>query len=213
MAVAVADYAKLSAPETLQQLHIDPKTGLSTAEAKLRLEQYGPNAIEEEKISPLKMFLGYFWGPMPWMIEAAAIMSLLVRDWADLSIIMALLLFNAILGFSHQHEAANALDALKSSLAEQAQALRDGKWQSVLAKSLVPGDVVRIKLGDVVPADLKLCEGDYIDSDQSALTGESLPVSKKVGDIAYSGSIVKKGAMTGVVTGTGTNTFFGRTAS
>ena len=147
------------------------------------------------------------------MIEAAALMSLLVRDWVDLTIILALLLFNAILGFSHEHEAANALDALKSSLAEEAHALRDGKWQSVLAKSLVPGDVVRIKLGDVVPADLKLCEGDYIDSDQSALTGESLPVSKKVGDIAYSGSIVKKGAMTGVVTGTGTKTFFGRTAS
>ena len=139
-------------------------------------------------------------------------MSLLVKDYVDFIIILALLLFNAVLGFSQEHQAANALDALKSALAEQAQALRDGKWQSVLAKTLVPGDIVRIRLGDVVPADLKLLEGEYIDADQSALTGESLPVSKKVGDEVYSGSIVKKGEMTAVVTGTGSNTFFGRTA-
>jgi H+-transporting ATPase len=206
-------FEKLSVVDTTKELSVDSHTGLTTAEAESRLQKYGPNAIEEKKQSPLKMFLGYFWGPMPWMIEVAALMALLVRDWVELSIIIALLLFNAILGFSHEHEAANALDALKSALAEQAQTLRDGKWQSVLAKCLVPGDIVRIRLGDVVPADLKLCEGDYIDSDQSALTGESLPVSKKVGDLAYSGSIVKKGAMTGVVTGTGPNTFFGRTAS
>ena len=206
-------FAKLTLVEATKALNVDSHKGLTAAEAQLRLEKYGPNAIKEEKRSPLRMFLGYFWGPMPWMIEAAALMSLLVRDWVDLAIILALLLFNAILGFSHEHEAANALDALKSALAEQAQVLRDGQWQSVLAESLVPGDVVRIRLGDVVPADLKLSDGDYIDADQSALTGESLPVSKKVGDIAYSGSIVKKGAMTGLATGTGANTFFGRTAS
>jgi H+-transporting ATPase len=206
-------FEKLSVVETVNKLNVDTHAGLTTAEAQSRLQKYGPNAIEEEKISSWSMFLGYFWGPMPWMIEAAAVMALLVRDWADLAIIVALLLFNAILGFSHEHEAANALDALKSALAETAQTLRDGKWQSVLAKTLVPGDIVRIRLGDVVPADMKLVDGDYVDADQSALTGESLPKTKNVGDILYSGSIIKKGAMTGAVTGTGANTFFGRTAS
>src|SRR5664279_5830342 len=152
-------------------------------------------------------------GPMPWMIEAAAIMSLLVKDYVDFIIILTLLLFNGVLGFWQEHQAANALDALKSALAEQAQALRDGKWQPIAAKTLVPGDVVRIRLGDVVPADLRLFEGDYADADQSALTGESLPVAKKVGDEVYYGSIIKKGEMSGVVIGTGSNTFFGRTAS
>jgi H+-transporting ATPase len=146
------------------------------------------------------------------MIEAAAIMALLVKDLGDFTIITGLLVFNAVLGFWQEHQASNALDALKSALAQEAQALRDAKWQTVLAKTLVPGDIVRIRLGNVVPGDVRLIKGNYLDVDQSALTGESLPVSKKAGDAAYSGSIVKKGEMTAVVTGTGSNTFFGRTA-
>jgi H+-transporting ATPase len=126
---------------------------------------------------------------------------------------MIMLLFNAVLGFWHERQAADALDALKGALAQEAQALRNGKWGTVLAKTLVAGDIVRIRLGNVVPADVKLLEGEYLDVDQSALTGESLPVSKAAGDLAYSGSIAKKGEMTGAVIGTGTNTFFGRTAS
>ncbi len=212
MAQAVMDFEKLAVADALKQLNVDPKTGLSEAEAKQRLATYGPNALEEKKESPLAMFGKFFWGPMPWMIEAAAIMSILVKDWVDFAIILLLLLFNAVLGFWHERQAASALDALKSALAQEAQALRDGKWQTVLAKDLVPGDVVRIRLGNVVPADVKLLDGDYLDVDQSALTGESLPVTKKVGDEAYSGSIAKKGEMTAVVTGTGSHTFFGRTA-
>jgi len=158
------------------------------------------------------MFGKFFWGPMPWMIEAAAVMSLLVKDWVDFFIILVLLLFNAVLGFWHERQAASALDALKSALAQDAQAFRDGKWQTIPAQTLVPGDIIRIRLGNVVPADVKLIEGDYLDVDQSALTGESLPVSKKIGDVAYSGSIAKKGEMTAEVTGTGSHTFFGRTA-
>lgn len=165
------------------------------------------------KVNPWAMFGKFFWGPMPWMIEAAALMSILVNDWVDFAIILVLLLFNAILGFGHERQALSALDALKGALAQEAQALRDGKWQTVLAKMLVPGDIVRVRLGNVVPADVKLIEGDYLDVDQSALTGESLPVSKKVGELAYSGSIAKKGEMTAVVTVTGAHTFFGRKGS
>ena len=207
------DYEHVEIPDALKQLGVDQKSGLSDAEAKKRLEKYGPNALAEKKVSAFQMFGKFFWGPMPWMIEAAAIMSILVKDLVDFIIIMVLLLFNAVLGFWHERQAASALDALKGALAQQAQALRDGKWLTVLANTLVPGDIVRVRLGNVVPADVKLLEGEYLDVDQSALTGESLPVSKAPGELAYSGSIAKKGEMTGAVIGTGANTFFGRTAS
>jgi H+-transporting ATPase len=207
------DYEHLEISDALKQLGVDPKSGLSDAEAKTRLEKYGPNALAEKKVSAFQMFGKFFWGPMPWMIEAAAIMSIFVRDLVDFIIIMVMLLFNAVLGFWHERHAASALDALKGALAQEAHALRGGKWLTVLANTLVPGDIVRLRLGNVVPADVKLLEGQYLDADQSALTGESLPVSKTPGDLAYSGSIVKKGEMTGTVIGTGANTFFGRTAS
>src|SRR6184192_4337827 len=198
--------------EILTNLGADPKTGLSPAALQERLNKYGPNALAEEKKSALSAFLAYFWGPIPWMIEAAALMAFIVRDWGDFTIIASLLLFNALLGFWEEHEAANALDALKSSLALKARVLRDGKWQEVDARTLVPGDVIRLYLGDVVPADCKLIEGNYISIDQSALTGESLPVTKTSGEDAYSGSVVKQGEMVAVITATGANTFFGRTA-
>src|SRR5438874_7835549 len=146
------------------------------------------------------------------MIEAAALMALIVGDWSDLTIISSLLLFNALLGFWEEHEASNALDALKNSLALKARVLRSGKWEQVDARTLVPGDIIRLYLGDVVPADCKLIRGDYISIDQSALTGESLPVMKRSGEDACSGSVVKEGEMVAVTTATGVNTFFGRTA-
>ena len=202
----------LSSEDALKQLSVDPKKGLNSAESSSRLKQYGPNALEEKKKSQLAVFLNFFWGPIPWMIEAAAIMALAVQDFGDFVIIMALLVFNAVLGFLEEHEASNALAALKGALAEKARVLRDGLWLQVDATSLVPGDIVRLRMGDVVPADAKLIDGEYLSVDQAALTGESLPVSKKIGNPAYSGSIVKKGEMIAVVTGTGGNTFFGRTA-
>jgi H+-transporting ATPase len=206
------DLEKMPVPDALKQLGVDPKAGLSADEAAKRLAQYGPNALEEKKKSEFTVLLGFFWGPIPWMIEAAALMALLVKDWGDFAIIMALLVFNAGLGFWEEHAASNALAALKGALAQKAKALRGGQWGEVDAATLVPGDIVRIRLGDVVPADAKLIEGDYLSIDQAALTGESLPVSKQVGDPAYSGSIAKKGEMVAVVTATGGNTFFGRTA-
>jgi H+-transporting ATPase len=204
--------ASLTVGETLTTLAVNPKTGLSPADIQERLNKYGPNALAEKKKSSLSAFLAYFWGPIPWMIEAAAVMALIVGDWGDFTIITSLLLFNALLGFWEEHEASNALDALKKSLALKARALRGGKWEEVDARTLVPGDIIRLYLGDVVPADCKLIQGDYISIDQSALTGESLPVTKKSGEDAYSGSVVKQGEMVAVVTATGGNTFFGRTA-
>ncbi|WP_067734337.1 plasma-membrane proton-efflux P-type ATPase [Novosphingobium naphthalenivorans] len=191
----------------------DLATGLSTAEAAARLERYGRNAIEEKRTSPLARFLGYFWGPIPWMIEVAALLSAVVRHWPDFVIILALLVFNAGIGFWQEFKASNALDALRQSLALHARVLRDGQWGQIDAAELVPGDVIRVRLGDVLPADVTLADGDYLSVDQAALTGESLPVTRKPGDTAYSGSVVKQGEMVARVMATGTRTFFGKTAA
>jgi H+-transporting ATPase len=202
---------KTSSPDLFKELS-SSKDGLAASEAKERLEQYGPNAIEEKKENPVLKFLEYFWGPIPWMIEAAAVLSLIVKHWTDLIIIGVMLVFNAAVGFWQEYQASNALEALKSQLALRARARRDGKWQGVLARELVPGDVIRLRPGDIIPADIKLFDGDYVSIDESALTGESLPVDKGQGDMAYSGSIAKKGEMIALVTGTGSNTYFARTA-
>ncbi len=188
-------------------------TGLTSAEAAERLQKYGPNALEEKKVSPLLKLLGYFWGPIPWMIEVAALLSALLQHWADFWIIIALLIFNAGVGFWQEFTAGNAVEALKKQLALKARVLRDGQWQELDARQLVPGDIIRIRLGDVIPADVKLVEGDYLSVDQSALTGESLPVTKREGDDAFSGTIVKQGESVAEVTTTGGNTRFGKTAS
>jgi len=187
--------------------------GLSSTEAKARLAKYGRNELVEKEVSDLEKFLRFFWGPIAWMIEAAAFLSLLMGHWADLTIILVLLFYNAISGFWQERKASDALAALKAGMAPKATALRDGEFSTIDAAEVVPGDVVRIKLGEVVPADVRFIDGEYISIDQAALTGESLPVSKKIGDEGYSGSIAKKGEMSAVVIATGNNTFFGRTAS
>jgi H+-transporting ATPase len=187
-------------------------TGLSSEDAKARLAQYGENAIHEERVSPLRRFFGYFWGPIPWMIEIAALLSGVTRRWDDLAVIVVMLLINAGVGFFEEFKADTAIEALKQRLAPVARVLRDGQWQDIAARLLVPGDVVSIKLGNIVPADVELRAGDYLSVDQSALTGESLPADKKQGDTAYSGSIVRQGEMQAVVTATGMKTYFGKTA-
>lgn len=186
--------------------------GLTGTEAKRRLEKYGTNALEEKAENPLLKFFGYFWGPIPWMIEVAAALSAIVGHWADLIIILVLLISNALVGFWQEHQAANAVAALKKQLALKARVRRDAQWTEIDAALLVPGDIVRLRLGDIIPADVRLIEGDYLSVDQSALTGESLPVDKKYGDIAYSSSIAKQGEMVALVTATGPNTYFGKTA-
>ncbi|HQT27519.1 MAG TPA: HAD-IC family P-type ATPase, partial [Burkholderiales bacterium] len=204
--------AKASVADLFARLKSAPESGLSSEEAARRLELYGPNAIREKKTNPFFKFLGYFWGPIPWMIEAAALLSAIVRHWSDLVIILTLLIFNAAVGFWQEYKAGNAVEALKKSLALRSRVLRDRQWREVEAWQLVPGDVVRLRLGDIIPADVKLFDGEYLSVNQSALTGESLPVSKKQGDIAYSGSVAKQGEMVALVTSTGTNTYFGQTA-
>jgi H+-transporting ATPase len=187
------------------------RKGLSTSEAEKRLRQYGPNEILEKKVNPTIKFLGYFWGPIPWMIEVAVALSAILQHWDDFGIIAALLLVNAVVGFWQEHKADNAIALLKQKLALKARVLRDGKWREVQAQELVPGDVVRVRLGDIIPADIKLMEGNYLLIDQSALTGESLPVEKHVSDIGYAGSIVRQGEMNALVVGTSVNTYFGKT--
>jgi H+-transporting ATPase len=201
----------LEAEALLKYLKSD-LSGLSVADAQARLAFYGLNTIQEKRKSTLLKFLSYFWGPIAWMIETAAILSAVVHNTDDLVIILILLFFNAIVGFWQEYQAGNAIEQLKKNLALKARVLRDGQWLSLDATQLTPGDKVKIRLGDVVPADIALLEGDYLSIDQSALTGESLPVDKRTGDLIYSSSIAKQGEMTGVVTGTGVHTYFGKTA-
>jgi H+-transporting ATPase len=198
--------------ELLKKLSANQK-GLSSSEAEKRLQQYGPNEIQEKKANPLKKFLGYFWGPIPFMIEAAVIMSAVIQRWPDFGIIFTLLMVNAIVGFWQEHKAGNAIELLKQRLAIKARVLRDGKWQEMPAGELVPGDIARLRLGDIIPADVKLIDGDYILTDESALTGESLPIEKHLSDVGYASSIVKQGEMNALVVNTGARTFFGKTTT
>jgi H+-transporting ATPase len=206
------DLKTLPMPQLFEKLG-STKAGLSAAEAAKRLTQYGPNKIAEKADNPFLKFLGYFWGPIPWMIEAAVILSAIVRHWLDFGVIALLLCTNAVVGFWEEHQAGNAIAALKAQLAVNARVLRDGKWVNPKVADLVPGDVIRMRLGDIVPADARLLAGDEIAVDQSALTGESLPVTRKPGDAVFSGSILRRGEIDAFVYATGTKTFFGKTAA
>jgi len=208
---AKPDLKTLPLSEVERELGSSPE-GLSQAEAQKRLAQYGANEIEEKKANPLIKFLSYFWGPIPWMIEIAVVLSGVVRHWPDFSIILLLLLANAVVGFWEEREAGNAIAALKAKLAIKARVKRDGKWVTPAARELVPGDVIRMRLGDIVPADARLLDGDPVEVDQSALTGESLPAERKPGDAVFSGSIVRQGEIGALVYATGEKTYFGKTA-
>ena len=186
--------------------------GLSKAEVQTRLEKYGYNELIEKKNSAILKFLSYFWGPIPIMIIIAAVLSAVLRHWPDLGVIVALLLLNAIVGFREEHQAGNVIAALKKKLAVLAKVKRDGVWVSIPSRELVPGDVVRVRIGDIVPADARLFDGEPVEVDQSALTGESLPVEHKSGDAVYSGSIIKRGEIDALVYATGSGTFYGKTA-
>ena len=205
------DLKKLSIEESFKKFS-SSENGISDATASDRVKEYGYNEIAEKKVNPVLKFLSYFWGPIPWMIEVAAILSAIINHWEDFWVIFALLLLNAIVGFWQEYKADDAISLLKKKLALIAKVFRDGKWKDIAARELVPGDVVRIRLGDIIPADLKLFSGDYLFVDESALTGESLPVEKHKSDLTYSGSVIRQGEMNGLVVATGLNTFFGKTA-
>ncbi|MHB0986076.1 MAG: plasma-membrane proton-efflux P-type ATPase [Sulfuricella sp.] len=185
--------------------------GLTSAEAQQRLLQYGPNTVAEERPHPWLAFLRKFWAPVPWMLEATIALQLVLGKADEAAIIAALLVFNAILSFMQENRANNALALLKGRLTIQARVFRDQTWQRLAAQELVPGDVVHLRMGDLAPADVRLLDGQVL-LDQSALTGESLPVETGAGSTAHAGVIVKRGEATGEVTATGTHTYFGKTA-
>ena len=205
------DLKTLPLAEVEKKLGSSPD-GLTQAEAQKRLTQYGPNELTEKKTNLFLTFLSYFWGPIPWMIEVAVILSGVVGHWPDFFIILLLLLANAVVGFWEERQASDAIAALKAKLAIKARVKRDGKWINPPARELVPGDVVRMRLGDIVPADARLLDGDPVEVDQSALTGESLPAERKSGDPVFSGSIIRRGEIGAMVYATGEKTYFGRTA-
>ena len=202
---------QLTLEQQLQQMNTDGE-GLSGNEAAERLQRYGPNALPEKRKSRLAMLLSYLWGPMPWMIEAAVLLCAVVGDWLDFAIILALLVGNTAIAYVEESSAGDAVAALKAKLALETQVKRDGIWQKLPASQLVPGDRIRVAIGSVIPADMAVITSDPLQVDQSALTGESLAVKRGHGDVLYSGSVLKQGLAEGVVTGTGVNTFFGKTA-
>ena len=205
------DLKILPLAEVQKRLDSSPN-GLTQAEAAKRLAKDGPNEISEKKDNAFLKFLTYFWGPIPWMIEVAVILSGIVKHWPDFFIILVLLMSNAVVGFWEERAAGNAIAALKAKLATKTRVKRDGKWVTPPARDLVPGDVIQLRLGDIVPADARLLDGDPMSVDQSALTGESLPATRNPGDAVFSGSIVRRGQSSALVYGTGTNTYFGKTA-
>ncbi|MBN2349734.1 MAG: plasma-membrane proton-efflux P-type ATPase [Bacteroidales bacterium] len=211
MKAFIEEIKKKSAENLYNELD-SSSNGLTSEEAKKRLETFGSNEIIEKKSNPFLKFLKSFWGPIPWMIEIAAILSAVIKRWEDFWIILTLLILNAVVSFWQENKADNAIEMLKKKLALNARVFRDKNWKQIKANLLVPGDIIRVRLGEVVPADIKLISGDYLQIDESALTGESLPIEKKIDDAAYSGSVVKQGEMNGLVAATGMNTYFGRTA-
>ncbi|KAJ1698496.1 hypothetical protein LUZ63_007008 [Rhynchospora breviuscula] len=212
------DLETIPVPEVFQQLKCSAE-GLTNAEGAHRLEVFGPNKLEEKKENKFLKFLGFMWNPLSWVMEIAAIMAIVLAngggkppDWQDFVGIVVLLIINSTISFIEENNAGNAAAALMASLAPKTKVLRDGKWAEQDAAILVPGDIISVKLGDIIPADSRLLEGDPLKIDQSALTGESLPVTKNPGDEVFSGSTCKQGEIEAVVIATGVHTFFGKAA-
>ncbi|MFZ0388935.1 MAG: plasma-membrane proton-efflux P-type ATPase [Calditrichia bacterium] len=205
------DLDEKSSKELIKELATDPENGLSAKEAQQRLVVYGENVLEEEQTNPLLEFLSHFWGPIPWMIEIAAILAGSVQRWEEFSVIVLLLLVNGGVSFWHESKANQAIAALKKEMALNARAIRDGVRKTIPAKQLVPGDLIVLRMGDVVPADGVLIADQHLSTDESALTGESLPVDKEDSDPVLSGTTVKQGEAKVVVVSTGHHTRFART--
>lgn len=204
------DLATLSVPDTLAALRVDPRAGLSSTEVEARRAQHGRNEVAEQADHPFLRFLAKFWGISAWMLELIMVLSAFLRKFSDLAVVGALLIVNAVLGFMQERRAAGVVQALRRKLQVSARVLRDTSWQVVAASELVPGDIVRLRPGDIVPADLKLLAGD-LSVDQSTLTGESGNAGKAAGAVVSSGSVVRQGEGNGVVMLTGARTYFGRT--
>src|SRR5512135_3623183 len=204
------DIASASVPDTLAVLHVNPETGLTHAEVDVRRKEHGYNEVAEKKGHPVLMFLGKFWGLSAWMLELIMVLSAVLRKFSDLAVVGALLVVNAVLSFMQEHRAAGVVETLRKRLQVSARVLRDSHWQVIPARELVPGDIIRVRPGDIIPADVKCLSGE-LSVDQSALTGESMDVDIAPGGMLSSGSIVRRGEGNGVVLLTGAQTYFGRT--
>ena len=186
-------------------------SGLSAAEASRRLQEFGPNSMPDASVHPIRSALGKFWAPVPWMLEAVIVIELALRDYVEAAVIAVLLIFNAALSFLQESHAQATLAALKSRLPLTASVRRDGRWKTVPAAELVAGDVVKLSLGAVVAADVRVLEGSVL-LDQSMLTGESVPIEGGPGLQTYAGALTRRGEAAAEVTATGTRTKFGKTA-
>lgn len=205
-----SEYEKFSIDDTLKALDTS-MDGLIESDVENRLKTFGYNEVVEKRKNPLLEFLLRYWGPMPWLLELAMALSFILRHHLEGIIIFVLLTVNAVIGHIHSRGSQRAVELLKKKLAVQAKVLRDGKWIMKEAREIVPGDVITVRLGDIIPGDAKILSGE-LSVDQSALTGESLPVNAKQSDIVYSGSVVRQGEARCVVVNTGINTYFGKTA-
>ncbi len=206
-------FQKSPIEEVISEFKTDSSQGLTKKEAEKRLQKYGSNEIEEEEESFLHRVLRRFYGPIPFMIEIAILLSAIVQKWDDFFIILFLLFSNAGIDIGQENKALNALEVLKNKLAKKALVLRNGVFKEIDAKNVVPGDIIKLKIGDIVPSDIKIIKLEELEIDQSVLTGESLPIFKKEGDIVYGNSIVKKGEAIAIVISTGLDTYFGKTVS
>uniref|UniRef100_A0ACD5TUH2 Uncharacterized protein n=1 Tax=Avena sativa TaxID=4498 RepID=A0ACD5TUH2_AVESA len=212
------DLGSLPLEDVFEQLSTS-RRGLSSADAAERLQLFGPNRLEEKRENKILKFISFMWNPLSWVMEAAAIMALVLAnggsqgpDWEDFLGIVCLLIINSTISFIEESNAGNAAASLMARLAPRTKVLRDGQWQELDASVLVPGDIISIRLGDIVPADARLLKGDPLKIDQSALTGESLPVTKRTGDLVFTGSTCKHGEIEAVVIATGIRSFFGKAA-
>ena len=208
--LGMPDIGAATLSETLEALRVDPARGLAGDEVAVRRRVAGFNEVAEKKTYPVLVFLGKFWGLSAWMLELIMVLSAVMGKYADLAVVGVLLVVNAVLGFWQERRSSAVVDALRSRLQIDARVLRDADWQLISARDLVPGDIVRVRSGDIVPADVRLVSGE-LSVDQSALTGESADVARSAGEVAASGSLVRRGEGTGVVILTGAHTFFGRT--
>ncbi|MFZ1100940.1 MAG: plasma-membrane proton-efflux P-type ATPase [Steroidobacteraceae bacterium] len=204
------DIAKASVSDTLAALHVNPDAGLGSAEVDTLRKEHGFNEVPVERGHPVRQFLGKFWGISAWMLELIMILSAVLGNYSDLAVVGALLVINAVLSFMQEHRAAGVVETLRKRLQVSARVRRDSSWLVIPARELVPGDIVRVRTGDIIPADVKLISG-ALGVDQSALTGESKEADKEPGGVLSSGSIVRRGEGNGVVMLTGANTYFGRT--
>jgi P-type E1-E2 ATPase len=204
------DIASASVPDTLAALHVNPDAGLTSAAVDVLRKEHGYNEVAEQKGHPVLKFIRKFWGISAWMLELIMVLSAVLGKYSDFAVVGALLVINAILSYVQERRAAGVVAALRRRLQVSARVKREGNWQVIPARDLVPGDIIRVRPGDIIPADVKLLNGT-LTVDQSALTGESKDADKSPGGVLSSGSVVRRGEGNGVVMLTGAKTYFGRT--